>query len=578
VPLLITICVMICLFVPGLAVVHLWGRDWSAEKKIVFAPAVTILAYGLAGVLGWTFPNQFGVISWTCLIGLTSLGFSVLSAKGGLAVFRNCDPVLLWSYAGLAVFATQSALLPYSIPKEFPTDHLRATYYVQADFLPVRIQAMHNDLPNDNLLPYHFADVILRGVDLRELREIGCGDAPAIAPGQQVTARTPLMALAGTHFIKVFGRHVPVDHKPTAMSDYDSDRNYRPFFLACTCMNALIILPAYLIGLTLSGPRAARLAVVFLAANYGIVLHAQFIWPKELAGYFALLLAWMMLQKSRNIVGMGLCAALSYYSHPCGAGLVAGCFLFKLLTECRNWRTLPQLAGIGVVAALALLPWHLWSIWWIQSPGNLLSQNLSQNVAETWEDAACLRLGNLMRTVIPHMVGAAPVITKQLLLLQCFFTLPGMLGLVLVPVFGAAMSHRRNVIITATMGAVPLIITVLCLGIFAGGVAPFGAFLFVPIAMCIVCSFLDEASSGVRVGMSIAYFAEEALMTYAAIYTHWNELTVHSRTAGVRLVSLVVLQGLLAAAGIIIACRRESQVRAPQIATAADQDLERLAA
>ena len=76
--------------------------------------------------------------------------------------------------------------LPIQIPKQFPPE-FACTYWLRKDLLPVRIQALHHNLPVDNLVPYHFTEFILRDVDFRTPREIGCGDSPAIAPGQEIT-------------------------------------------------------------------------------------------------------------------------------------------------------------------------------------------------------------------------------------------------------------------------------------------------------------------------------------------------------------------------------------------------------
>src|SRR6516165_1551930 len=197
---LVTAVAIVTLWLPGLAVVHLFARRLSPEVKFMIAPAITIVAYSLAGVAGWANPAYFLWIAWASVGGCTVLGLVTLAATNGLSMLRALDRVLPASYVILVVFSTQLALLPIQIPKEFPPA-LKYTYFVHKDLLPVRIQALHHNLPVDNFVPYRFAEFMLRDVDFRTPRELGYGDYPAIAPGQEITARTPIMSLVGAHYL-----------------------------------------------------------------------------------------------------------------------------------------------------------------------------------------------------------------------------------------------------------------------------------------------------------------------------------------------------------------------------------------
>ena len=189
--------------------------------------------------------------------GSTLVGLVLLFITRAFRELRTIDPILPAGYVGLVLFASQLGMLPLEIPKEFPYP-LNYTYLVPKDLLSVRIQALHGNLPIDNRIPYRFAELMRRGVDFRTPREHGCDDRPAIAPGQNISSRTPLMALVGVHYLTMFGPST-VDHSPGTMAEINSDIWYVPFFLAGTCLNGLVVLPPYLIGLHLFGRRAARL-------------------------------------------------------------------------------------------------------------------------------------------------------------------------------------------------------------------------------------------------------------------------------------------------------------------------------
>jgi hypothetical protein len=415
----VTVVAIVTLWLPGLAAVHLFARRLSPEAKFMIAPAITIVAYSLAGMAGWAVPAYFSWISWASVGGCTFLGLVTLAATGGLRTLRGIDRVLPASYVILVLFSTQLALLPIQIPKELPPE-FKCTYFVHKDVLPVRIQALHHNLPVDNLIPYHFAEFMLRDVDFRTPREVGCGDLPAIAPGQEITSRTPIMSLVGAHYLTLFGPPFPRDQQSSAIADFENDDGYFPFFLVGACLNALCILPAYGIAKRLAGRSAARLTVLLLACNYGMILHTNFIWPKGLAGYFGLLLAFMVVTGAGRFLTMGGLMALSYYSHPCGAGLAIGCCLYHVAVSENRWRALFNVLRAGAVAAVLLLPWYVWATIWIKAPGNLLSQNLQlERAGGSLSLLFEFRFLNLLRTLIPHAFSKVPTVSGW-----AFFAIP----------------------------------------------------------------------------------------------------------------------------------------------------------
>jgi hypothetical protein len=553
----VTAVAIVTLWLPGLAAVHLFARRLTPEIKFMIAPGVTIVAYSLAGVAGWAMPAYFPWISWATVGGCTLLGLVVLAATGGLRLLRAVDRVLPASYMILVLFSTHLALLPIQIPKQFPPE-FAYTYWVRKDLLPVRIQALHHNLPIDNLIPYHFAEFILRNVDFRTPREIGCGDSPAIAPGQEITARTPIMSLVGAHYMTLFGPSFPRDHRASVIADLENDDGYFPFFFVGACLNALCILPAYGIAERLAGRTAARLTVLLLACNYGMILHTSYIWPKGLAGYFGLLLACMAISGAQRFWTMGALMALSYYSHPCGVGLAAGCCLYYIAASASRRRALFNVLRAGAVAAVLLLPWYLWGVLWIKAPGNLISQNLDLHRAGGGLSLLLeFRFLNLLRSLVPHAFSNVFTVTGVTFFWNSFFTLPGMLGLVLVPFFGASLGKPGRALIAATMGLVPLLIVAVLIGSSHWGLAPFGPWLFIPAAMGMVCGVLAALPPWARIAGGLAGLMEQALIVWFAIYLpHHAPFPAGDLKAPLRLGALIAVQVAAAIMVIVVSWPR----------------------
>ncbi len=447
--------------------------------------------------------------------------------------------------------------MPIQIPKQFPPE-FACTYFVRKDLLPVRIQALHHNLPVNNLIPYHFTEFMLRNVDFRTPREIGCGDSPAIAPGQEITARTPIMSLVGAHYLTLFGPAFPSDHRASVIAEFENDDGYYPFFLVGACLNALCILPAYGIAQRLGGRTAARLTVLLLACNYGMILHTSYIWPKGLAGYFGLLLACMAISGAERFWTMGALMALSYYSHPCAAGLVVGCSLYYVAASVSRRRALFNVLRAGTVAAVLLLPWYLWAAVWIKAAGNLISQNLELRRAGGGLSLLLeFRLLNLLRSLVPHAFSNVPRVNAETFFCNSFFTLPGMMGLVLVPFFGASLSKPGRALIATTMGLVPLLIVAVLIGSTHHGLAPFGPWLFIPAAMGMVCGVLAALPPWARIAGGLASLLEQALDHLARnLFASPRRFPADGLKAPLRLAGLIALQAVAAIMVIVISWPR----------------------
>jgi len=540
--LILLLATLVTLFVPGAAIIQLVAPRQDATAKLLLAPAVTIVIYGLAGIAGWRYPQHFLAISRITVGAATGLGLLALALSRGLQAYRRSDGAPVIAYVGLAIVATQVVLLPIKLTTEFP-GILEYMYYVRKDVLPVRIQSLYYNAPNDNLVSYRFAEFMLHGVDFRKPREWDNPDRPAIAPGQSVTARTPLMALVGAHYINLFSPPIPVDGRFGKLGDLIDEQAYLAFFVAATALNAMMILPGYLIAQEVAGKRAARLTVLLLGLSAGMVIESNFIWPKALGGYFALLLAWLMIARRARWLSLGALAALAFYSHQCAAAVVIGCCLYHLVAERPRRRAIIRLALAAALGAALLAPWYLWTTRHIHDSGNLITQNIYQNAGQGWWRIISIRIDNVMRTLFPTHFAQSDGLTPKALFLNVFFTIPGMMGIVLVPFFGASLYRRDRALLAVMAGLGATVITAVTFGQNQAGLAPFGPFIFVPIAVAYAAAMLVLLPRSAIIAVLTLAFGEQMLVLwYAIVWPQWATTGEHAPGEIRRFSALVLVQ------------------------------------
>jgi hypothetical protein len=132
-----------------------------------------------------------------------------------------------------------------------------------------------------------------------------------------------------------------------------------------------------------------------------------------------------------------------------------------------------------------------------------------------------------------------------------------MLGLVLVPFFGASLGKPGRALIAATMGLVPLLIVAVLIGSSHGGLAPFGPWLFIPAAMGMVCGVLAALPPWARIAGSLAALMEQALIIWLAVYLpHHAPFPAGDLKAPLRMAGLIALQAAAAIMVIVISWPR----------------------
>jgi hypothetical protein len=290
---------MAALLIPGLGAVHVFARRCSPEAKLAIAPSISIVVYAVGGLFGWMWPAYFPWISWGCVAGATAAGFVALALTRGLRIFRSVDPVLPVAYGVLVLFSTQLNLLPTA--------------------------------------------------------------EPAARAVKTTKAAAPLMSLVSVHCVNMSGHARPQSLRPGGNACLDGEPAYYPFFLAAACLNALCILPIYLIASRLAGRTAARLCIILLACNYGMILATAAISPEALAGYFALLLAYGLASSPMSAPIMGCLLALSCYAHVGGAVVGLGCCAGPQFMRGNRRKAFSRLGVAGAVALGLLVPGYVWA-------------------------------------------------------------------------------------------------------------------------------------------------------------------------------------------------------------------------
>lgn len=139
-----------------------------------------------------------------------------------------------------------------------------------------------------------------------------------------------------------------------------------------------------------------------IASSPYFIAQTLFTWPKSLAGFFLILGAYTLLSR-RSVFVAGVLAGMAYWSHPY-AIVFAGCFgLYILLRDGVKLQCARSLVSYGVALVVCLLPWWLWTRWYLQIPSDLVAQNLLSTASPG--DLLWIRVANAARTFLPMYLG-----------------------------------------------------------------------------------------------------------------------------------------------------------------------------
>ena len=435
-----TAAIAALLFLPGVWWRALRFRGHVMPVHLLFLPGLLVLT--AAGLLAWTLPASGAIVGWTLIAGSIVAGIDALRRirRGKWSPTGRRGRLALVVYALVVAQAFASGLNPRPVAQE----------YAAGTAIPGRMIAS----PPDHLIPYQTATYMARGLD-------GIEDSDAYFGAEwNIGSRGPLVPLGINSLFRAFGE-VPADDPPglgaqpwpipTGTTGTEIARAYG------WLTNGLLVLAAAGLLATLGvGDRAYRVALVWLALTPLVFINTVFLWPKLLAGGFLLLAFASALQ--RRWLLAGAFGAAGWLSHPIGALFLPSLALLALLAS--DWRTRPANAvkavGQLVAAVLAIMaPWLAYKAQLGQPDaflGYILGDGRGFVAADSFRSWILARWDNLLYTFVPgaffasdamHLWLQGPLSEPLRWAIQSAKSVPGMLGLVTVPLLCAALFVRK---------------------------------------------------------------------------------------------------------------------------------------
>ncbi len=396
-------------------------------------------------------------------------------------------------------------------------------YVFKEHTLPVKLQVLTGALPGDNYIPFVVQEYLLR--DISFARE------HPILPGQEVSNRTILLALATAPFraaLKSPPRHeTPLERFTYVgtqwpdVSVFMKGDGFRRFLPAGLVLNALVLLGAALV-IAAHGPRSLLVPGLLLLATSPFYLsQTVFTWPKCLAAFF-LLLALHALARGKSPLWVAAAGALAYHSHPYAAVFLLGfgCHYTAMALWKRGPSELKQLVAYGVTAGLALAPWFVWTRLILDLPSDLVAQNFVAHGIDSLPAHLWVRIMNLWQAFAPGMLNVSPFKAEGVFraALAC---LPGILGLLALPAYAGCVlclrSHRIFVVYGVLLPALLLSLP------FSYRGAPLTLLAFHSIAVCLLLLGLIVIAWAGR-AVAITVVAAQILLQLVLLVTYGHAL------------------------------------------------------
>ena len=295
--------------------------------------------------------------------------------------------------------------------------------------LNVKIQYMAG-LPADNYIPFVVTEFFLCRISLKREHPI--------LPGQEVSNRTILMSLVALPFRAALSSAQPVSlgtfryvgQDWPDVSKLNTGHRYEQSLVLGLLLNSFLLLGLFVFVSGLKGGVEILVpaSLLFVTSAYFIV-QTVFIWPKSMAGFFTIL-GWHGIRRGFSPIVVALCAGLAYHSHPLSLAFAAGIGLFYFATGWNNRREWRSLVIFVAVFALVLVPWVLWTTFYLRLPSSLLAQNFLAIHGRPLPAINVLwaRFKNLFDLLTPTVFDIYPFDLSRITA-QATFSLPGAIGL-----------------------------------------------------------------------------------------------------------------------------------------------------
>ena len=523
----------------GVAGLKIFRAPFAGLELLAFGAGFGVLIHGLAGLAIALSPAKQATARGLFLViwSVAALGLWRQRAgdgpRGSFPGWREAGVRPTLAILGLFIVSCVSLThLQIRFPRVLPD----GLYIFKEHTLPVKLQVLSGVLPGDNYLPFVVQEFLLR--DISFARE------HPILPGQEVSNRPILMALATAPFRAALkspprretplGRFTYVGTQWPDVSVFMEGQGFRRFLAVGIVLNALVLLGAALV-IAAHGPRFLLVPGLLLLATSPFYLSQTiFTWPKCLAAFF-LLLALHILARGKSPIWVAVAGALAYYSHPYALVFLLGfgCHYAAVALWKRRRPELEQLFRYGVTATLALAPWFVWTHFVLRLPSDLIAQSFSGEGVHSLPTHLWVRIVNLYQAFAPGMLSV-PFFPVERLFYHTLICLPGVLGLLALPAYaGCALclrSHRVFVVYGVLLPAVLLSLP------FSSGGTPLTLLAFHSIGVCLLLLGLIVIARAGR-AVAVTLIAAQILLQLGLLFTYGRALgaTFSSRGAFYRL-------------------------------------------
>ncbi len=405
------------------------GRfNFNRLEIFTYGAGIGVVAYAAIGLIVGNMPTHQQPVAIALVLG-ANVAAVVYWSKARILAQLNIETAqaVTTAWSAWLLLALLCITISHAAIK-FPGELFDGPYVFKNHNLHVKVQTITGHLPADNYLPYVVEEFFLRNISFKDERPI--------LPGQEVSNRPILMALAAIPFRAALDPP-PVQNSPLPKFQYvgtswpdvgtlGEDRYFRQFLVVGIVLNAMVVLGAALLFKSFGLTRAFTLAgLVLLIINPYFISQVMFTWPKAMAAFY-LLLAIHALSVRGGTAMAGLFAALAYLSHPY-AVVFAGSFALYLAYQVKkNAMPFRQLIQYGGVFSVVVAPWFIWVKLILKMPSDLIAQNLFNGdgiVNTLW-----VRIPNLYLIISPRFLEIFPFNGDQILQAS-LVCIPGVIGI-----------------------------------------------------------------------------------------------------------------------------------------------------
>ncbi|MCX6937239.1 MAG: hypothetical protein NTU80_04970 [Verrucomicrobia bacterium] len=347
-------------------------------------------------------------------------------------------PIVLWICA--SVIATSLTYIQPQKPKEL----FDGPYVFKTWTLPVKIQALCNDFPADNAIPAVVTEFLVRQIPFDKERPI--------MPGQEISNRPILLSLAAVPFRTLLGDS-PKYSEPLPRFQYvgqqwpqtlqlTDNAHFREFLFTGIALNASLIIALYSLLKLNEIKNASIVCVIFFLLSPYALQHTFFTWPKNLAAFFILIAAIIVVYRNFPLWTAGVFTGLAYWSHPYTLVFIISISFVLLVSMRVNREPIIKSATFFIALTVIMAIWPIWTHLCLNIPSDLIQQNFNLNgnlFKQLW-----VRIYNAQTLLFPNFLNLNPF-NGENIIRSYFINLAAPLGLCLMIFTPAALLDFKNI-------------------------------------------------------------------------------------------------------------------------------------